>query len=962
MKALARLLFCGASLAAAAFAQGAPSPIPVQQFFSNNGVPLALGSVCTYSSGTSTPLATFRDYTLGTAWPQCVPLDSAGRASTGIWLNPALLYRFVLKDSTGVTVWTADGVGAGAGGSGGGSSTLWTQNGSTIYNSVLGSKVCIASTACGTALAELSVAAASSGSTHAIRVDDTNNVPGIDLYGSGGSYQGSYLAGTTGLRLQSSDGFAQMTVAPAAVTVQNAAATGGSSLILKQSATQGAVNPLVMQTSTGTNLSWLTPAGALFLAGADGGINVTGASTHVDSIQTVGGVTGTWLYARDSLFLVGEPVPALSGANQARIYFDNTTTPKALYASIDGAAYVPLGSGGGASSLFSAIGTGTNTAATMTVGSGGTLTFSGSGIVNASKLNATTVPVNSAANQLLITTASATGAWATLGDCDDSGGNHLNFDTTTHAFSCGTTGGTVGSVAFSAITGTTATPNTGAQMVIGPGATLDYQGTGTIAANLFNNAVAPPSGSVWKSNGSLQPIATTYPDIVAMFSGGAGCSGTNLLAANGTCQTGTGAGIYLPLAGGTMTGSILFNVSSPGIGIVDVGNASFPVRHGYFSGNVEGVNLRVIQGNPGTILDQFDWRITNTHILDLMPSTGSFTMRVDDLQHQFTFRGALHPQGGSALYDLGFDALNRWRKLWIQDINASGSFTVNGTAPATFSNTTSTTSKVLIYGGVDGGNTSSIYLVNGAGSYSNYITESGSYLGPPVTFGAAVSGTTFTGTTYGGTVFTASTGFASTNNASNVLNIPNGGVLALNGTFGSLSNYLIVQGSVPQINGSSLGAAFNINGASSSNGNIVLNPGAVTGLSSVQVNGRLASASTQSLIINESGGSLGTGISLKHGGTFDAAWQAGTSAAFDVVSNDASTHRLIVLQTGPVLVARTSDNGSGAILQVQGGISFTGSMIPPVGTAVNGTVTCSGGQHIASLTLSQGLVTNYTCN
>lgn len=103
----------------AGFSQGVPSPIPVQQFFSNNGTPLALGSVCTYLSGGTTPSAVFRDYTLTTPWPSCVPLDSAGRASTGMWLNPSTVYRFRLLDSLGVVVWTVDGVTSGGSGSSG---------------------------------------------------------------------------------------------------------------------------------------------------------------------------------------------------------------------------------------------------------------------------------------------------------------------------------------------------------------------------------------------------------------------------------------------------------------------------------------------------------------------------------------------------------------------------------------------------------------------------------------------------------------------------------------------------------------------------------------------------------------------------------------------------------------------------------------------------------------------------
>lgn len=50
----------------------------------------------------------------------------------------------------------------------------------------------------------------------------------------------------------------------------------------------------------------------------------------------------------------------------------------------------------------------------------------------------TTITTGIADDQLPVGTASDTVAYKTLPDCDDSGGNHLNYDTTTNAFSCGT--------------------------------------------------------------------------------------------------------------------------------------------------------------------------------------------------------------------------------------------------------------------------------------------------------------------------------------------------------------------------------------------------------------------------------------------------------------------------------------------------------------------------------------------
>jgi hypothetical protein len=102
---------------------------------------------------------------------------------------------------------------------------------------------------------------------------------------------------------------------------------------------------------------------------------------------------------------------------------------------------------GGSGTLFSNITSGTNTSgSTMTVGNTSTLNFTGTGVVNANQANGTTVTVNSAADQVLLTTASATGSWASVSNCTDTSGNHLNYATAGHAFSCGTSAGAVSTV------------------------------------------------------------------------------------------------------------------------------------------------------------------------------------------------------------------------------------------------------------------------------------------------------------------------------------------------------------------------------------------------------------------------------------------------------------------------------------------------------------------------------------
>lgn len=86
------------------------TPMPVMQFFDNNGDPLAGGKLYTYVAGTTTPLATYTSQTGGTSNPNPVILDSAGRAS--IWLSATQLYYMELKTSADSLIWTADNVGS----------------------------------------------------------------------------------------------------------------------------------------------------------------------------------------------------------------------------------------------------------------------------------------------------------------------------------------------------------------------------------------------------------------------------------------------------------------------------------------------------------------------------------------------------------------------------------------------------------------------------------------------------------------------------------------------------------------------------------------------------------------------------------------------------------------------------------------------------------------------------------
>lgn len=82
-------------------------PSLIQQFMWN-GSAVANGSLYSYAAGTSTPQATYTDATLGTPNANPVVLDANGMAPQ-IWTSSSA-YKFVLKNSSGVTLWTVDNV------------------------------------------------------------------------------------------------------------------------------------------------------------------------------------------------------------------------------------------------------------------------------------------------------------------------------------------------------------------------------------------------------------------------------------------------------------------------------------------------------------------------------------------------------------------------------------------------------------------------------------------------------------------------------------------------------------------------------------------------------------------------------------------------------------------------------------------------------------------------------------
>jgi hypothetical protein len=80
------------------------------QFFDNSGNVLTGGLLYTYAAGTTTPLATYTSATGVTFNSNPIVLDAAGRPPNEIWLS-GVSYKFILKDSTFVQLWSMDNLG-----------------------------------------------------------------------------------------------------------------------------------------------------------------------------------------------------------------------------------------------------------------------------------------------------------------------------------------------------------------------------------------------------------------------------------------------------------------------------------------------------------------------------------------------------------------------------------------------------------------------------------------------------------------------------------------------------------------------------------------------------------------------------------------------------------------------------------------------------------------------------------
>ena len=79
-----------------------------QQFFDNNGVPLAGGYIYTYQAGSTTALATYTDVNGNISNSNPIVLSPSGRLPYELWLSVGFSYKFVIKTSDDVLIQTLD--------------------------------------------------------------------------------------------------------------------------------------------------------------------------------------------------------------------------------------------------------------------------------------------------------------------------------------------------------------------------------------------------------------------------------------------------------------------------------------------------------------------------------------------------------------------------------------------------------------------------------------------------------------------------------------------------------------------------------------------------------------------------------------------------------------------------------------------------------------------------------------
>lgn len=119
----------------------------------------------------------------------------------------------------------------------------------------------------------------------------------------------------------------------------------------------------------------------------------------------------------------------------------------------------------------------------------GDVTTSGSNAVTVAKVNGVAYSASPSTDAVPVVTSANTTTYKVIPDCDDTGGQHINYDNTAHAFSCGTSGGSgttipAGATFFSSVADAGPSNTATETSVIG---TLGAAGTLTLPINTFSD-------------------------------------------------------------------------------------------------------------------------------------------------------------------------------------------------------------------------------------------------------------------------------------------------------------------------------------------------------------------------------------------------------------------------------------------------------------------------------------------
>jgi hypothetical protein len=169
-------------------------------------------------------------------------------------------------------------------------------------------------------------------------------------------------------------------------------------------------------------------------------------------------------------------------------------------------------------------------------------------------------------------------------------------------------------------------------------------------------------------NGFFNNVTTAGTTTLSGITGSTQCLQVNSSGVVSGVGAGCGVGSFLPLSGGTMTGSILGNTTN------NIGSSSAYFVNATFSGQVTAATTRMIYGPPSGLFDYFDWVVT-TNILDLKNSSNQIVFRVDRINKAFTMDGHVWPNTDNT-YDLGTSGFPAWRNLYLKTALIMGGTTV----------------------------------------------------------------------------------------------------------------------------------------------------------------------------------------------------------------------------------------------------------------------------------------------